>query len=326
MNPLEIDGLTVRLSDPALRPLVHEVTLRVAAGEVVGLVGESGSGKSVTARSALGLFPSRATVTGSVRVTGVEVVNLGAADLRRVRAERAAMVFQDPSASINPVRRVGDFLTEALRTNRGWPRARARDRAVRLLTDVGIAEPNAALRRYPHEFSGGMLQRVMIAAALAGEPALLLADEPTTALDVGTQAEVLAILLRLQAERGTGLLFVSHDLELAAAICDRIAVMYAGAIVEEQPADRLFRAPRHPYTRGLLAATPRLPSAPAQADQLEPIMGRPLGLAELASGCTFAARCPQAVVACTRTAPALRPFDDGRVACHRADELVGVDS
>ncbi|GAA4573915.1 ABC transporter ATP-binding protein [Micromonospora coerulea] len=328
MNVLEVDGLTVVLPGGSHRPLVDGIALRIGAGEVVGLVGESGSGKSVTARSALGLFPARSRVTGSVRVAGTEVVGLAGEALRRLRAEQAAMIFQDPRASINPLRRVGDFLTEAVRTNRGWARARSRDRVVELLGEVGIADPGAAMRRYPHQFSGGMLQRVMIAAALAVDPMLLLADEPTTALDVSTQAEIVAILLRLQAERGMGMLFVTHDLELAASICHRIAVMYAGRIVEEQPADRLFRAPRHPYTQGLLAATPTLPSATGGAVQasgrLVPISGRPLSLTDTPPGCAFAPRCPRAIALCTATAPDLHTSGAERVACHRADESVGA--
>ncbi|MEU9703342.1 ABC transporter ATP-binding protein [Streptomyces sp. NPDC047981] len=329
---LEIDGLGVRLPDgQAARPLLDGVTLRVAAGETVGLVGESGSGKSVACRSVLGLLPAGARTTGEVRVGGRDVLTMDRAELSRLRARRVAMIYQDPRASVNPLRRVGDFLTEGLR-GAGTPAAVARARAEELLDAVGIRDPRGALRRYPHQFSGGMLQRVVIAAALAGEPELLVADEPTTALDVTTQAEIIAILTRLQAERGTGLLFVTHDLELASAICDRVYVMYAGRIVETAGTDALFDRPRHPYTAGLLACTPRIKAgAPAP----RPIPGRPVSLAEAPPGCAFAARCAHALPRCAQETPVLREIPvlretsvlretpvpgDGRAACHRAEE------
>ncbi|XEC29934.1 ABC transporter ATP-binding protein [Streptomyces fradiae] len=314
---LEIDGLTLELPDGrAARPLLDGVRLTVAPGETVGLVGESGSGKSVACRSVLGLLPARARVTGEVRVAGRDVLGLDRAALADLRAREVAMVFQDPRASVNPLRRVGDFVTEGLRAT-GVPAAKATARAEELLAAVGIRDPRGALRRHPHEFSGGMLQRVVIAAALAADPALLVADEPTTALDVTTQAEIIAILTRLQAERGTGLLFVTHDLELAAAICDRVYVMYAGRIVETGRTGELFDRPRHPYTAGLLSCTPRLdPGAPPPA----PIAGRPVSVAEAPPGCAFAARCPHAVERCTAEVPALAAHGTGHAACHRADE------
>ncbi|MEU8759240.1 ABC transporter ATP-binding protein [Streptomyces sp. NPDC048659] len=314
---LEIDRLTLRLPEgQAARPLLDGVSLTVAPGETVGLVGESGSGKSVACRSVLGLLPRGARTTGEVRVGGRDVLGLDRAGLAAVRAREAAMVFQDPRASVNPLRRVGDFVTEGLRAA-GVPAKKATARAEELLAAVGIRDPRGALRRRPHEFSGGMLQRVVIAAALAGDPALIVADEPTTALDVTTQAEIIAILTRLQAERGTGLLFVTHDLELASAICDRVYVMYAGRIVETRAAGELFDAPRHPYTAGLLSCTPRIePGAPAP----RPIHGRPVSVSEAPPGCHFAARCPHALPRCEETVPALAPHGEGLAACHRADE------
>ncbi|MFB7084892.1 ABC transporter ATP-binding protein [Streptomyces sp. NPDC056296] len=321
---LSIERLSVTLpGGAAARPVLDHVSLTVHAGQTVGLVGESGSGKSVTCRAALGLFPARAHLDGSVRVAGRDVLTMTRGERRRMRARDAAMVFQDPRSSINPLRTVGDFLTEALRTHDRLTRGAATTAAAELLAAVGLRDPRTALRRYPHEFSGGMLQRVMIAAALAGEPRLLLADEPTTALDMSIQAEVIALLARLRAERDLGLLFVTHDLDLAGAICDRIYVMYAGRIVEHRPAADLFRSPRHPYTAALLASRPRLDRA---ADRLDAVRGRPLGLDESVPGCGFAPRCDGATDACLRgsvplTAIGDEPSAPGQVACLHPAEV-----
>ena len=319
MALLDITSLRVELPGTA-RPVLDGVSLTVAAGEVVALVGESGSGKSVTARAALGLFPPRARITGDVRVDGTSLVGGSAADLRAVRSSKASMIFQDPRAGINPVRRIGDFLTESLRLSEGWSKGRAEARAAELLTAVGMPDPPRHLRQYPHELSGGMLQRVMIAGALAAEPALLLCDEPTTALDVTTQAEILAVLGRLQRERGLGMLLITHDIDLAAATSDRIYVMYAGRIVETATAAELFATPRHPYTRGLLESTPTLDGPLVR---LTPVPGVPLGLLESTPGCAFMPRCRHARAGlCDQGPPPREPHGTGtaEAACRRAHE------
>ncbi|MBS1699676.1 MAG: ABC transporter ATP-binding protein [Actinobacteria bacterium] len=269
---LDIRDLTLDLADGTR--LLHGISLSVARGETVGLVGESGSGKSLTARTVLGLTPARAVIGGTVRISGAGPEDgtrsergtgsdggrspLEPGDLRRIRRSDAALVFQDPRAGINPMRTIGDHLTEALRLNDGWSRSRARARAVDLLADVRLPSPADHLDQHPHELSGGMLQRVMIAGALTTSPRLLVCDEPTTALDVTTQAEIVQVLRELCAERGMGMLFITHDLNLAGSLCDRLVVMKDGAIVEEGPAREVLRDPQAEYTRRLVAATPRL--------------------------------------------------------------------
>lgn len=320
MTLLRIEDLSVRLPPGrAARPILSAVSLHVDQGETVGLVGESGSGKSVTCRAVLGQLPAAASADGSIQVSGAEVLSMSQPELRQLRSAEVAMIFQDPRAAVDPLRRIGHFVTEGLRTNLGYDRRRADERACQLLGEVGIPDPRRALRRWPHEFSGGMLQRVVIAAALAGNPKLLLADEATSALDVTTQAEVVAILQQLSAEHDMGMLFVTHDLELAAAICDRVYVMYAGEVVESQPVDALFAAPRHPYTAALLAATPRVGGVPAPPAA---IPGRPLGLSESQPGCPFVPRCPHARPRCDEDYQAPPPGAAERVtACIRSDEI-----
>ena len=246
---LEIENLSLHLPGRAERPILDDVTLAVAAGEMVGLVGESGSGKSVTARTVLGLWPDHSEVEGVVRVGDCDVLDATRDRLLELRRSEVSMIFQDPRAGINPIRRVGDFLTESLRRNHHVPKDRARSQAVELLRAVGLDDPERHFRQYPHELSGGMLQRVMIAGALTVQPRLLLCDEPTTALDVTTQAEILQILKKLQAEREMGVLFITHDLDLAAAVCDRVYVMYAGRIVESATRVSGIRCPGPPLHR-----------------------------------------------------------------------------
>ncbi len=253
---LDIRDLTLDLPDGTR--LLDGITLSVAAGETVGLVGESGSGKSLTARTVLGLVPDRSTITGEVVLDGAGVLTAPAPELRQLRRHGAAMIFQDPRAGINPMRTIGDHLTEALRLAEGWSTDAARARAVELLEAVRLPRPEDHLRQYPHEFSGGMLQRVMIAGALTTSPKLLVCDEPTTALDVTTQAEIIGVLAEQRASRGMGMLFITHDLNLAASLCDRVYVMSGGQVVEQGRAHDVLRAPRAEYTRRLVAATPTL--------------------------------------------------------------------
>jgi oligopeptide/dipeptide ABC transporter ATP-binding protein len=318
---LEIDALTVRLPvEGSLRAVLRDVSISIQPGEALGLVGESGSGKSMTARSVDRLLPPGAEVNGSIQFDGRDVLGLKGADFRAYRDD-VAMIFQDPRAHINPVRRIGDFMTEALRTNGGVGRSEATQRAIALLEDVGIPDGKRRLHQYPHELSGGLLQRVMIATALLTEPRLLLADEPTTALDVTTQAEVMAILDDLRREFGLTLLFITHDLELAAAVCDRTAVMYAGQIVEIRESTLLHGDPLHPYTAALSAARPDID---ATAHRLTAIVGRPLSAFEAHEGeCAFAPRCPHAQDRCRAEPPVLETIDGGVVRCLRAHELRG---
>ncbi|WP_223281063.1 ABC transporter ATP-binding protein [Streptomyces antnestii] len=317
---LDIQGLRISLPGTA-RPVLDGIDLHVGAGETVALVGESGSGKTLTSRSALNLLPPGATVEGAVRVGGQDVLTMNADQLRALRTNTVAMIFQDPRAALNPLRRIGDFLIESVTLTRSMSRPDATARATELLQAVGLDA--SALHKYPGQVSGGMLQRVMIAAALMGDPALLLADEPTTALDVTTQAEVIALLTELRERFGTGLLFVTHDLDLAAAISDRVYVMYAGRIAESGPAQVLFAQPRHPYTAALLASTPRLE---APAGRLAAIDGQPPDLRQESHGCPFAARCPLAMEICERQAPEplhAPDLPDHRAACHHTDRLEG---
>ncbi|MFI8962010.1 ABC transporter ATP-binding protein [Streptomyces sp. NPDC053493] len=317
---LDIRGLRITLPGTA-RPVLDGVDLHVAAGETVALVGESGSGKTLTSRSALGLLPPGATIEGAVRVSGQDVLTMNTAQLRALRTGTVSMIFQDPRAALNPMRRIGDFLTESVTLTRSMSRTDAAARATELLQAVGLDD--TALRRYPGQVSGGMLQRVMIAAALMGDPALLLADEPTTALDVTTQAEVIALLARLRERFATGLLFVTHDLDLAAAISDRVYVMYAGRIAESGPAEALFARPRHPYTSALLASAPRLDAPPGR---LAAIDGQPPDLRKELHGCPFADRCHLATEICDDQAAEPLPAPGRphqRAACHHSDRLEG---
>ena len=321
---LTIEQLTVtvpgRFDGDERRTVVDRVDLKLRTGEAFGLVGESGSGKSMTARSVMRLLAPGVRAQGRVLLGDENVLEMDAETLRRTRARRIAMIYQDPRAHINPVRTVGDFLTEGMRAS-GLSRIDATARAVKLLDDVQVPDPAGRMNQYPHELSGGLLQRVMIASALSQDPELILADEPTTALDVTTQAEVMAILDDLRRERGLSLLFITHDLELAAATCDRTGVMYAGRIVEFQESAALQQTPTHPYTSGLMMARPDIEIV---QPELTVIPGASVSAYEAMNGCAFAARCAFASDICLSVRPEMSEVGRARVACHNAQELLGM--
>lgn len=319
MSLLSIKKLTMTVPVPfGTRQILRDVSLEVGAGEAVGLVGESGSGKSMTLRSVLGTEPAGSDVGGSLTFEDQDLRAPSSSALRRLRGTRIGVIGQDPSSALNPVHTVELFLTEALIEVMDEPRAKARETAKNLLTSVGLHDPERVLASYPHELSGGMLQRVCIAAALATEPRLLLADEPTTALDVTTQSEVMAIVDELRRDEDMAMLFVTHDLELAAAVCDRIAVMYAGEIVEVAEPDQLRDSPRHPYTRLLLDARPGID---ATATELAVIPGRPAAAYEIEQGCAFAARCPWVEPECKAHDIELEEFGERAARCRRSEEI-----
>jgi len=321
MTVLDVRDLRLMIgSGAATLTIIDGISFSIERGEALGLVGESGCGKSMTARSIIGLPPPNARVAGEIDFEGRDILRMGSRELRAYRASQVAMIFQDPRAHTNPVHTIGDFLTEAQCEIGGVTRAAARRRAIELLADVGIPDGEQRLALYPHQLSGGLLQRVMIASALAADPALLLADEPTTALDVTTQAEVMAILTRLRRERDLALLFITHNLELAAATCDRTAVMYAGGLVEVQRSAALHDAPLHPYTSGLLCARPSIDHADRR---LVVIPGRPVSAFETGPGCSFAPRCAYAEERCRSEKPTRTAVGAASVACHRAAELQG---
>ena len=294
---------------------VDGISFDLAAGETLALLGESGCGKSATALALLRLLPAAGRILGGqVHFDGRDLLQLPEAEMRGVRGSGMAMIFQEPATSLNPVLTVGRQIGEVLEKHRGLNGAAAQARALELLQAVGIADAPRRLGEYPFQLSGGMKQRVMIAVALAGEPRLLIADEPTTALDVTIQAQILDLLRRLQAERGMGMLLITHDLGVVAQMAQRIGVMYAGEIVEEAPRERFFTQPRHPYTQKLFAA---LPDMTRRGTRLETIIGQVPPLARMPSGCRFAARCPQAVAICHETSPAWVDLGGGqRVRCH----------
>jgi peptide/nickel transport system ATP-binding protein len=316
---LEVDRLVTEFpSERGAVRAVDGVSFEVASGRTLGVVGESGSGKSVTALSILGLVPAPGRVTGgAVRHRGRDLLTLGARELRRVRGDQISMIFQEPMTSLNPVLTAGEQVVEAVRLHRKIGRAAAREVAVDMLGRVGIPAPADRMRSYPHQLSGGMRQRVMIAMALVCRPELLVADEPTTALDVTVQAQILDLLRALQRELGMGVLLITHDLGVVAESCEDVVVMYAGRVVERARTADLFAAPRHPYTAGLLRSMPRLPVGDAAPRaRLQEIPGAVPSLHALPAGCKFQDRCPSVQDRCRAEEPALAPLGPGLVRCH----------
>ncbi|MDQ6605813.1 MAG: ABC transporter ATP-binding protein [Actinomycetota bacterium] len=285
---------------------VDGISYSIDAGSTLGIVGESGSGKSVSSLTTLGLTRKQgAHIEGRMMFEGADLVQMSDRDLRKIRGNEIAMIFQDPLSSLHPFYKVGKQLMEAVQTHRDVSKSAARDRAVDLLELVGIPDPHRRVDQFPHEFSGGMRQRVMIAMALANEPKLLIADEPTTALDVTVQAQILALLGDLQQRLGMAIIIITHDLGVVAEIADEISVMYAGRIVERASTERIFANPQHPYTWGLLKSIPRLDSH--RGEELVPIAGRPPSLINRPSGCHFHPRCPYAQQDHARIDPKLEP-------------------
>ena len=294
---------------------VNGVSFNLDSGKVLGIVGESGSGKSVTAYSILQILthPGR-IVGGSIKFKGQELVGLPDSEMRKIRGNRISIIFQDPMTSLNPVYTVGNQLVEAIKLHTGRNGAQARDRAAELLSLVGINEPEKRLKQYPHQLSGGMRQRVMIAMALACEPDILIADEPTTALDVTIQAQILELMQDLQKKLGMAILMITHDLGVIAGMCDEVIIMYAGGVCERGTADKIFYHPQHEYTKGLLRSIPNIDSD--EKERLVPISGTPIDLLRMPSGCPFAPRCEKAMKVCLQgCAPEVWVGRDHLAAC-----------
>jgi peptide/nickel transport system ATP-binding protein len=282
------------------------------------VVGESGSGKSVTFLGLMGLLPKSAKISGSGTVRGTELVGASNKVMRSVRGKRVAMIFQDPLSALNPTHRVGNQIVEMIRSHQEMSKDDAAKRAVELLDIVGIPQPDQRARQYPHEFSGGMRQRVMIAMAIANDPEVLIADEPTTALDVTVQAQILEVMQRIQRDLGTAIVLITHDLGVVARVASRVQVMYAGRAAERATVDDIFSQPTHPYTRGLLAALPAIGN-----ERLVPIPGSPPNMLQPPPGCAFAPRCPHARPICVQGPPPdLYPIGENETACVRAAEIL----
>jgi oligopeptide transport system ATP-binding protein len=311
---LEVEGLTVRVPTAERpMPVVHGVGYHVEEGEVFGVAGESGSGKTISALALLGLLPPGASATGRASFDGVDLLSISQRRLRRICGRQIAMVFQDPLTSFHPMLSIGRQMTEHLRHHLGTSRHDAARRAAELLDEVRIPDPEAALVAFPHQFSGGMRQRIAIAGALMCEPRLLIADEPTTALDVTVQAGIIRLLDRLRRERSLSVVLITHDLGIMSAIAERLAVFYAGRIVETGPASAVLSAPRHPYTHALLRALPHV-EAP-EGSVLQAIPGAPPRPEEVPSGCAFHPRCAYAVASCRTEVPPLRTVGERSFAC-----------
>ena len=311
---LEVENLSVALrTSHGIRRAVDGISFSIGAGEILGIAGESGSGKTLTALSLLGLLPLGARTSGSVRFEGRELLGLKRRQLREVRGKQVGLVSQDPATSLHPLLRIDVQMTEHVRAHLGFSKDKARQRAIEMLTAVRIPDPETALFAHPHQFSGGMRQRIAIAMALACEPRLLIADEPTTALDVTVQAGILRLLDRLRRERGVSVMIITHDLGVLSSISDRICILYGGRVAEYGVTPAVLGTPRHPYTEGLMRS---LPGASAAGAPMVPIQGAPPSLDSMPGGCAFHPRCEWARESCRTTVPALRTLDDGRqLAC-----------
>lgn len=321
---LEVEDLTVQFpTDDGLVSAVRGVSYQVRRGEVLGIVGESGSGKSVSSLAVMGLLPRNARIHGSARILGQEVLGLSDKELSRIRGANVSMIFQDPLTSLTPVYTVGTQLAEAITTHHKVSKQAARARSIELLELMGIPNAKGRVDAYPHELSGGMRQRVVIAIAIANDPDVIIADEPTTALDVTVQAQVLDALRIAREETGAGMVLITHDLGVVAGYADRVCVMYTGKLVETGSAEDIFYRPRMPYTMGLLGSLPRMDAE--RAHRLTPIAGTPPSLVNLPPGCPFAPRCPIARDACVEAEPSLVTVEapDHAAACLFHAELVG---
>ncbi|MBL6455914.1 ABC transporter ATP-binding protein [Belnapia sp. T6] len=319
---LVVENLQTHFRTPdGINRAVDGVSFHVNAGETVAIVGESGCGKSVTSMSILRLIPEPpGKIAGSIRFQGRDLLKLSEPEMRSIRGNEISMIFQEPMTSLNPVLTIGRQIGETLRLHQGLSAKQAEDKAVEMLTLVGIPEPRRRVREYPHQLSGGMRQRVMIAIALACNPKLLIADEPTTALDVTIQAQILALMRDLKRTVGAAIVLITHDLGVVAEVAERVVVMYAGKKVEEAPVVELFNTPRHPYTQGLLGSMPKLGSSLTGTEtRLAEIPGLVPSLKQKIPGCVFASRCPHATDLCVKVAPALEEKAPGHVAaCHYA--------
>jgi peptide/nickel transport system ATP-binding protein len=315
MNPvLSVRNLTVEF--PTRRGVltaIDDISFDIGPGEVLGVVGESGAGKSITGTAIIGLIePPGRIAGGEVLLRGQRIDNLPPEAMRKIRGKRIGMVFQDPLTSLNPLYRIGEQLTETITTHSSLSGAQARAKALALLTEVGIPAPETRIEAYPHQFSGGMRQRVVLALALAAEPELVIADEPTTALDVSVQAQIIALLKRLCAQHGAAVMLITHDMGVIAETADRVAVMYAGRIAEIGPVRDVIKAPLHPYTKGLMGS---IPSLAHDSDRLVQIPGSMPRLTAIPSGCPFHPRCPRCFTPCPTFRPELAPEQASQVAC-----------